>query len=394
MKTVLIIHHVSELGGGTNSLFDLALMLQKNYRPIICVPANSREIRRIAEQYGIEVYEIKTPIPSLNVYSGMPGYFNRYFLSRLLRFRNNKHLVEELLILKPDAICFNTSVTALIAQDIPKGIKKICIVRETFIPSIFNGVIRKNLAERFDGIGYIAEHEKNFININGPKQVVIPDSLVPQAYEKWDKVAVRKEYNIPANVFCVLFMGGLVPIKGLDIMLKAVEKLDDSVVTIIAGKIDKRVFSTRFILTHFHNVSYVRFVLSVRNRLERLRKTGKVIEMGYVRDITPYMIMCDTVVFPSTAAHQPRPCIEAGFFKRSCILSDYDATKEYFKDGYNALTFEPGKHMDLVKKIKYLQANPDLNRQLAANNYKMSTEKHDFEKIRTTLKNFFEELLS
>ena len=324
MKTILIIHHVSELGGGTNSLFDIALMLQKDYRPIICVPANSHEIRQKSEQYGIKVYETKTPIPSLNVYSGMPGYFNRYFISRLLRFRNNKQLVAELLTLQPDAICFNTSVTALIALDIPNYIKKICIVRETFIPSPFNNIIRKNLAKRFAGIGYIAEHEMRFLNINGPNQEVIPDSFIPKVYENLDKVALRDKYNIPIDAFCVLFMGGLVPIKGLDVMLKAAEQLDSSIVTIIAGKIDKRVFTNRFILSHCYNIAYVRFILSVRKRLKRLSVAGKVIQTGYVSDIAPYMVMCDTVVFPSTAAHQPRPCIEAGFFKRSCIHRSFD----------------------------------------------------------------------
>ena len=393
MKTILIIHHVSALGGGTNSLIDMALMLKKKYRTIICVPSGSADIRKIAESQGIEVYETKTPIPSFNLYSGMPGFFNRYFWSRLFRFRNNKQLVKELLQFNPDAVFFNTSVPALIAKDLPKGIKKICIVRETFIKSPLNIVIKQNFEKRFDGLAFIAELEKKYLNANVPEQVIIPDCLKPKAYVELDKMEMRAKYEIPKNIFCSLFMGGMIKIKGLDVMLKATERLDNNYVTIVAGKIDKSVFRIKYILTHFHNISYVRFIIAVKNRLKKLEKEGKVIETGYVNDIAPYMAMCDTVVFPSTSAHQPRPCIEAGYFKRSCVISDYDATREYFQNDYNSVTFKPGNSKELAEKIMYLSMNPDLNKRLGENNHKMSVEKHNFEKTQEELKMFFERVL-
>lgn len=393
MKTVLIIHHVSTLGGGTNSLIDIALMLKKHYRTIICVPSGSYDIQRLAERYEIEVYETKTPIPSFNLYSGMPGYFDRYFWSRLFRFRKSKQLVAELLQFKPDAVFFNTSVTALIAKDIPDNIKKVCIVRETFIKSPFNNIIKRNFEKRFDGIAYIAEHEKSYINVNVPEQVVIPDCLNPKDYVELSKNEERLKIGIPENAFCSLFMGGMVKIKGLDVMLKALDYLDDNFITIIAGEIDKSVFGRKYIITHLHHISYLMFILRVRGRLNRLSKKGKIIETGYVNNIATYMAICDTVVFPSTVAHQPRPCIEAGNYTKSCVISDFDATKEYFIDGYNSLTFRPGNAYDLASKLKYLAENPKLNAELSLNNKKMSQEKHDFIAIQNRLYEFFETIL-
>lgn len=392
-KTVLILHHVSGLGGGTNSLIDMALMLKDKYRAIICVPDGSEEMCKLAEKFEIEAYEVKTPIPSFNLYSGMPGYFNRYFWSRILRFRKNKQLVAELMQLHPNAVFFNTSVTALIAKDLPQTVKKVCIVRETFIPSPLNRIIWNNFERRFDGVAYIAQHEMDYIHITRPLQIVVPDCLEPAAITIYDRAEMRREYGIPCDCFCALFMGGLDRIKGLDVMLKAAERLDESFKVIVAGKIDMRRFSWKFLVMHLYHFSLVRYLLSVRKRLKRLTKAGKVIQTGYILDIAPYMSMCDTVVFPSTAAHQPRPCIEAGNFERSCVLSDFDATKEFFKDGYNALTFQPGNDRDLAEKLRFLHENPEINVQLAANNRKMSRKKHDFAATQKKLAGFFETIL-
>ena len=389
-KTVLILHHVSTMGGGTKSLIDIAIMLKNKYRVILCVPSGSKEICDIAEKHDIEIYETKTPIPSLNLYSGMPGYFNRYFWTRLFRFRKNKELISEFLKFEPDAVIFNTSVTALIAKDLPLRVKKVCIVRETFICSPLNRIIKRNFEERFDGIAYIAQHEMDYINVKRPLQTVIPDCLEPDTISVYDKHTLRRHYGIPDDCFCSLFMGGINKIKGLDVLLKAAEKLGDNYKFIIAGEINDAVLTNKFLFSHFRNIL---FRITVKKHLEKMEESGKIIRIGYVTDISPYMSICDTVVFPSTAAHQPRPCIEAGNYERSCVISDYDATKEYFIDGYNALTFKPGDSQDLADKLKYLASNPKQNAELAFNNKKMSQEKHNFTITQKKLYSFFERIL-
>lgn len=393
IKTVLILHHVSSLGGGTKSMIDAAIMLKNKYRVVLCVPSGSDKIRNIAEENHIEIYETKTPIPSLNLYSGMPGFLSRYFWATLFRFRKNKELISEMMDLRPDAVIFNTSVTALIAKDLPASVKKICIVRETFLDSRFNRIIRRNFEERFDGVAYLAQHELEYIHVKKPLQIIIPDCLEPNSISAYDPYAARKRLGIPENCFCSLFMGGLIQIKGLDVLLKAAEKLEDHYKFIVAGEINEAAFANKFLFSHFYNIRYIRFLMAVKKRLKKMEESGKVIRIGYVTDISPYMSICDTVIFPSTAAHQPRPCIEAGNYERSCILSDYDATREYFIDGYNALTFRPGDPQNLADKIKYLAANPKKNAELALHNKRMSQEKHDFAATQQGLGRFLKTIL-
>lgn len=393
MKKILLLHHVSSQGGGTKSLVDMAAMMAPKYNVVVCIPQGSSGTIKLLKEHAINYYEVKTPIPSLNVYSGFPGYMNRYFLSCAFRFRRNKELVNELLRLEPDAIFYNTSVTSLIAKDVPPGIMNVCIVRETFIKSPFTGIIKKNFEDKFQGVAYIAEHEKKFLNLHNPKQIVIPDCPELKTVTIYNKQTMRKKYNIQDNCFCSLFMGGLIRIKGLDVLLKAADELGDNFKFIVAGAVEKTIFSKKYILRHCLHISYMRFIISVKKRLKKMEADGKVYLTGFITDISPFMSICDTVIFPSTAPHQPRPCIEAGNYERSCVISDYEATYEYFINGYNALTFRPGDAHDLADKIKYLAANPDVNAKLALNNKKMSQEKHNFPATQKVLYDFFEQIL-
>lgn len=388
MKKILIIHHVSSQGGGTKSLIDMAIMLQKKYDVVICLPKGSEETIAYAKCYSIKCYETKVQIPSLNVYSGFPGYLNRYFISRLIRFRHNKEFVEELMRLEPDAIFYNTVVTSPIAKDVPDGIKNVCIVRETFISSLFNRVFKKVFESKFSGVAYIAEHEKDFLHLKNPYQIVIPDCLEPKTVKKYSMEAARTVCNIPKDKFCILFMGGTIQIKGLDVLLKAMEELDQNYIAVVAGNIDQDILKMSYIVKHFYNVKYVRYLLRVKKRLMHMVEAGQVILTGYIQDSAAYFEACDTVVFPATAAHQPRPCIEAGVYHKSVILSDYKATREYFLDGYNALTFLPGNWMQLAEKIKYLRHHPEENSRLAENNHLMSMQKHNYSETQNKLNVF------
>lgn len=393
MKKIILLHHVSSLGGGTKSLFDVALMLKGKYDVIIAIPKGSDEIVQLADSYGISCYEILTPIPSLNIYSGHPSYLSRYFWNTLIRFRNNKLLVEELMVLKPDCIFYNTSVTALIAKDVPKTVVNIGIVRETFTTNPLNRLFKSVYNKYFSGVAYIASHEKNYLNLSVSKQIVVPDCLEPSEIIEQDRMQVREQYHLTDEHFVGLFMGGTTQIKGLDVLLKAIELLNDNSVFFVSGKVDYSILTLSHILKHFYQFKYIRFLISVKRRLPKLIKEGKVKLTGFTKDIAPFMSMCDVLIFPSTAAHQPRPAIEAGNFGKPVLISDFEATREYFQDGYNALTFVPRDAKSLADKLRYLKNNSDIANKLGENNRKASQEWHNFDDTQEALIQFFDDIL-
>ena len=226
-------------------------------------------------------------------------------------------------------------------------------------------------------------------------QEVIPDCVpMPDLNADINEIVLlRNKYHISSEDFCVLFMGGLSPIKGIDVLLKAADSLtDEHIKIIIAGHINFDILTLSYEISHFWHIKYIAFLHSVRTRLFRLLNQGKIVLTGYTNDMIPLIRLCNTVAFPSTAPHQPRPCIEAGAFRRSVILSDYDATREFFIDGYNALTFRPRDYKALSHVILRLKSNPDLNRQIADNNYYMTCSRHNYQSEKKRFISFFEKV--
>ena len=52
MKTVVIVHHTGEWGGGTKSLIDLCEMLRDDYNVIVCIPKGYPDFGKKIERYG------------------------------------------------------------------------------------------------------------------------------------------------------------------------------------------------------------------------------------------------------------------------------------------------------------------------------------------------------
>ena len=389
---IVILHHTSEQGGGIKSAVDLAVMLSEEYKVTICFPKGSTESVRFVNDYEINCYEMENPIPTLNVYSGAPGIISRRFIKGLCNYIWVDKVAEELLKLKPSVLIFNSIVTSFVAKKIPDYVKTICFIRETFVDSIFNNYFKMLLSKYFDGVAYIANHEKEYLNIKGVKQEIIPDTLEPQSYVMIDRKEARIKCDLEQDVFYILYMGGSSIIKGFDVMLEATRFLGNKTCVLVLGKVDWKRFSVRNILFHLHNIKATKYYIRTRRLLTRLKSDSRIKYLGYRSDISNIMCACDVVV-PSNMPHQPRPCIEAGMYKKPVIISDYKATSEYFIDNYNALTFIPRNGKDLANKIQIIKNDNNLKNTIAENNYKMSIKKHNYYKIQRLVRSFVKEIV-
>ena len=389
-----MLHHVSEQGGGTKSLIDIAVMLKDEFEVLICLPSGSDITIEYAAQYGISCHEMTVPIPVLGVFSGGPSLFSKNFITGIMRYKYIDAVVEELMQSNPDIVIFNSLVTSIIARRIPRSVKTICFIRETIIRTPIMKVIKNTLENYIDGVAYIAEHEKYVLDIKRPKQIIIPDILEPSSIIKTPKHIAREQLKLSNEKYYVLYMGGTVPIKGFDTVLSSIQYLDKDACVIVSGNINIRLFTVKNILLHIYNINYVRYLIRIKILLKKHKGDSRILLMGYQKNISPLMCASDVVIFPSSKVHQPRPCIEAGFYGKPVIISDFEATKEYFIDGYNALTFKPKDGRDLARKIVELKNDKKLAWDIGQNNLKMSQEKHDFfvsqEMTRAFIKSFTE----
>ena len=388
MSRIILLHHVAIMGGGTNSLIDIAKMLKDEHEVIVCVPGGNSNLTAILTHEGLLCHEMETQIPSLNVYSGSPAYASRYFLSRLFRFVHGKDVAAELMSLAPDTIVYNTSVTSPIARWIPAEIRNIGFVRETFSKRWATHLFRNVYESCFSGVAFIADHERKVLGLSRPVQAIIPDCLDPMSIKPMSKVTAREFEGIPQDAFVALFMGGDAPIKGLDVFLDACRQIDGDCLAVVAGSYHKETHASSYIARHAYNIPYARQLIRINNGMRALESERRVLLAGYRQDISALMSACDVVVFPSTKAHQPRPCIEAGEYRKPVILSDFEATAEYFSNGKNALTFIPNNSSDLAEKLRYARSHPLEMERMGLSNYQASRSLHDYTATQDKLRAF------
>ena len=132
--------------------------------------------------------------------------------------------------------------------------------------------------------------------------------------------------------------------------------------------------------------------LKIKYYLNQNAIRRKIEFVGFCQNVSSLFQEADVVIFPSNVPHQLRPGIEAGNFSKPVILSDFPATREYFKNGYNALTFTPHNAKKLAESIQKLYENSELREQLGRNNREATLRLHHKISIQNKLINFLEEV--
>ncbi len=378
MKTIVIVHHTGIWGGGTKSLIDLCEMLGDDYHVIVCVPKGFPDFAGKISQNGCNAYEFSTHIPMINLYSGRPPLLSVVTFRSILSLGNIKKIGDEIMSLKPDVVIFNTLVTAVTARYLAGHVKIICINRETLTSRLEVFLYRKLLDKHLNAIAFLSEYERRKLNFCKAASFVFPDCVKLDALKKQDKSHLREKAGIGVDKYGILFMGGLEKIKGTDVILEAMNFLDERFVLIFAGDMNESKLSKAQLWHDIKYPAYYRFKKRVIQYYYKLKGTSSIYEVGLCDSIDELILMSDIVVFPSTSVHQPRPCIEAGAYRKPVVISDYEETREYFKDKYNALTFIPHDAVDLAQKLLYAIDHREEMRQMGKNNRIMTETKHDF----------------
>lgn len=387
-KRVCILHHTGGFGGGTKSFIDIIRMLKNKFDIIACIPTGSNELSEILSDIGVKVQYIETKFPVFPSYSGGNAIFSRTMLMELLNWKNMGKFCEEINSLKPDVVIFNSIITIVSAAKLDKKIKKICFIRETIVSGIAKKIFGSILNKYFIAACFLAKAEEKKFKLDNVKTVVIPDCVPKTDIIVEDSLFVRNRLNIKNNDFCVLYMGGDDLIKGPFVILEAMKRLGKGYTLFVAGGFSEIKLSCKDTFRHIFSIKYTYRNIRLSKAYKSIINLGNVEFLGYIHNISDYMNAADVLVFPSVSVHQPRPCIEAGYHQKPVIISDFEETKEYFIDGYNALTFKPGSSKELADKIRFLSRDTKLREQLGMNNYKESMGKHDFESINNMLQEF------
>lgn len=181
-----------------------------------------------------------------------------------------------------------------------------------------------------------------------------------------DGEEVRKRYEVSEGQSLVLFVGRLVPHKGVQYLVRAAGLIEDKDIKfVVAG--DGPLLD------------------DIKDELRRLDLTEKVKLAGKVpyKELPNFYAACDMFTLPSTSRLEAFgiAALEAMSSGKPVVVSDIPGVREVIQDGQQGLLTKVCSPEDLAAKIKHLHENPSERKRMGTLARNTVEEKYSWSKI-------------
>jgi lipopolysaccharide biosynthesis protein len=151
------------------------------------------------------------------------------------------------------------------------------------------------------------------------------------------RAAIRESLGLSADDFAFVFVGRIVGDKGMNELAACMRQLQGShpkCKLILVGR-----FETEFD--------------PLDNGIEDFFKSASnVVYVGYQKDVRPYFLAADALVFPSYREGFPNVVMQAGSMKLPSIVTDINGCNEIVTDGINGKIIPPRDSEALLKMME------------------------------------------
>jgi|TARA_B100001964_G_scaffold69644_1_gene78985 glycosyltransferase involved in cell wall biosynthesis len=182
-----------------------------------------------------------------------------------------------------------------------------------------------------------------------PQRLHVVSNGVDERFHPADRGMARSELGVPAAEVMVLFVGLLVPVKGLDHLFDALQLLHDLPLTcVLVGDGPLRA--------------------DLESRLAGSELEGRVVFAGRrsATEIPKWMAAADVLVLPSLSEGRPNVVLEAQACALPVVATAVGGTPELVEDGVHGLLVPPGDSNALAGSLRRLVSDEDLRRRLGA----------------------------
>lgn len=165
-------------------------------------------------------------------------------------------------------------------------------------------------------------------NING----IDIDHFSPHHFDSNFKKNLKKELQINPDDFVFIFVGRLVGDKGINELIEAFVKLNQSITNtklLLVGDFEKKLDPLKEKTTHE--------ILFNKN----------IVYTKWVNDVRPYLSIANVLTFPSYREGFPNVVLQAGAMGLPSIVTDISGSNEIIKEGENG-TIIPPKNVNLL----------------------------------------------
>jgi len=177
-------------------------------------------------------------------------------------------------------------------------------------------------------------------SING-----IDTELFRDTFTQTQKDELRDSLNIQKDDFVLLFIGRVVKDKGINELIQAFSILDkkyNNLKLLIVGDFEE----------HLNPIE--------SKSIEIMRSNQNIIQVGFQKDVRPYLGVSSLFVLPSYREGLPNSLLEAGSFGIPLVATDINGCNEVIKDRKNGILIKPKSVESLVDGISLLVENKQL----------------------------------
>jgi len=201
----------------------------------------------------------------------------------------------------------------------------------------------------------------------------------PSKYSEEFKMKFKQELNIPDTNLVFVFIGRLVSEKGINELIKAFSKLNQSnpdCNLLLVGPFEQELGPLK------------------PETLDIIQTHPGIISVGYQQDVRPYLAISDVLTFPSYREGFPNVVMQAGAMNLPSIVTDINGCNEIISEGKNGLIIPVKDEDALNSSMLNLLKNEDLRLSLASRSRREITsnyERKEFWKILLNEYRSFEE---
>ena len=226
---------------------------------------------------------------------------------------------------------------------------------------------------------YSLEKIKQFYNVDAAKIRIVPNGVDPEKFKPFeDQAAVKRQFGL-GNEPCVLFVGSLIPRKGLPFLVEA------------AKKIVKEYKETKFII-----VGEGPLRNQLLRKLEAANLSGNFTFLGNVKeDMLPAVYNCaDVFALPSIQEGQGIVLLEAQASAKPVVAFDVGGVNEAVRNGETGLLVKRGSTEKLADAIMKLLSDKALREKMGANGRRFVTENFTWDICAQKMLNVYHEALA
>jgi glycosyltransferase involved in cell wall biosynthesis len=205
---------------------------------------------------------------------------------------------------------------------------------------------------------------------------VIPSAVNPERFKEIDSQSVVARHGLKGKKM-VLFVGRIVPHKGLDYLIESAEFTPEDVCYVIVGRGD--------------------YLGALRRKVREKGFEKRIIFAGKVsaKRLPDYYASADVFVLPSISRLEAFGLVvlEAMASEKPVIISDIPGVTELITDGVEGLHAEPMNAKDLAEKINTVLSDEDLGKSMGQRGKEKVEREFSWDKVTSQIEKVYEEVM-